>query len=399
MVLMVQMNDLQTTLIDSVAGATPFLQDWRELAGGAPMRSPEWLLTWWQVYTTPQDRLALLIFHEPGGRMVGLAPLYLDNAGRKKSYRLLGVAADCTHHATWLAASGWEVRVGQKVARYLLDNRTQWRRLLFESVDADAAAIDATVRHLVENGLLHHRRQINSCWKIALPATWDEYLDTLSRSLRKRCRKLQRQFFDSGIITLHQARTETELQEGFQILLRLHSARWGSTEVPLGVFGNDRFRRFHEEVAKKLLAGNQLRLAWLERDGKPIAIEYQFVDDKTVYAYQAGLDLSVNDECSPGKLTMMAAIRFAIEQGCESFDLLRGNEPYKSNWRAVPSPCYDLRVWPRQCRGYLAWLVWGSYALAVRWLKPVIPEAPINSALVLFRKLKNTARQIRRSGL
>jgi CelD/BcsL family acetyltransferase involved in cellulose biosynthesis len=241
---------------------------------------------------------------------------------------------------------------------------------------------------LSENGCLCHQRPINSCWKIALPATWDDYLRLISGSLRKRCRKLQRQFFDSGKIQVRQVESEADLDKGFEVLLKLHAARWGSARMPLGVFGDQRFRTFHETVSRKLLARKKLRLAWLECDGKPIAVEYQFVDAKVVYAYQAGIDLSM-DEYSPGKLSMMAAIQFAISRGCRFFDLLGGDEPYKANWRAVPVARHDHRVWRSRRRGWLEWSMWSAYTLAAARLKPVLPPRFIYYGLKTLSEIKD----------
>ena len=392
-----QTESLQTTRIKSVSDLDPFFDSWREIAAGAPMLSPEWLLGWWEIYAAPEDELYVLLFHEPGGALVGLAPLYLQGVEGKATFRLLGAGDALTHHLTWLCAAGWETRVGIEVARFLLECKSSWKRLLFESVDEDAAAIYATMNCLTENGCLEHRRQINSCWKIALPATWDDYLRMLSGSLRKRCRKLQRQFFDSGKVQVRQVESESDIQEGFEILLKLHAARWGNARQPLGVFDDQRFRTFHDKVSRKLLAQKKLRLAWLEFDGRPIAVEYQFVDSKSVYAYQAGVDLSM-DEFSPGKLSMMAAIQFAIAQGCEFFDLLRGDESYKSNWRAAPMACYDLRVWQDRSMGRVELAMWSWYTLAVRRLKTIIPTRFINLGLKLLRATREACRSLVRGG-
>jgi len=386
--LTVQTIPLQTTRIDSVSELAPNLEAWRKLAAGAPMRSPEWLLAWWEIFAAPADTLCVLLLHEPEGDLVGLAPLYLQDKGSSATFRLLGSGDACTHHTTWLALNGWEIRVGVEVARFLLQCKSDWKRLLFEAVDADAAAIHATVKHLAANGCLIHKRRIHSCWMIALPATWDDYLMMLSRSLRKRCRKLQRQFFDSDTIKLRWVESEADLKQGFGILLQQHGARWGNARKPLGVFEDKKFRTFHEKVSSYLLAHKQLRLAWLEYDGKPIAAEYQFFNANAVYAYQAGVDLS-KSEYSPGKLSMIAAIQFAIEHGCEYFDLLRGDEPYKANWRAAPVACHDLRVWQKGMMGRLEWAMWNGYTLAVRFLKPIIPPQLINLGLRFFQALRN----------
>ena len=378
---------LQLTRIHTLAELAPFLAAWRQLAAGAPMRSPEWLLLWWEIYAAPDDELCVLLLSEPDGALVGLAPLYLQGVSGSATLRLLGSGAVNTNHSTWLSAAAWENRVGVEVARFLLEFKPAWKLLLFDSVDADDAAIHATIDYLAENGCLQHQRQIASCWRIALPASWENYLGELSKSHRKRCRKLQKQFFDTGRIQVRQAESEADLGEGFEILLKLHAARWGSPQKPLGVFDDQRFRAFHQTVAKKLLAVEKLRLAWLVCDEKPIAVEYQFVDAKAVYAYQAGVDLSM-DEYAPGALSIMAAIQFAIAHGCETFDLLRGDEPYKAGWRATPVACHDLRVWPDGGRGRVEWAIWSGYTLAARQLKPLLPPRLINFGLRFFRALR-----------
>jgi CelD/BcsL family acetyltransferase involved in cellulose biosynthesis len=371
-------NSLETTKITSVADAGPYLEVWRKLAQGAPMRSPEWLLEWWKIYAEPEDELAVLLFREPEGSIIGLAPLYLKKMRGSATFRLLGSGRECTHHTTWLSATGREKQVGVEVGQFLLQNQSDWQQLLFEAIDADDIAIHATMKFLRDNGCLVNQRPLPNCWRIALPSTWDDYLMMLSSSLRKRCRKLQRQFFDSGQIQIHQAENESECHKGFDILLKLHAARWGSKQEPHGAFGDQKFRTFHETVSKSLLRHNQLRLMWLEHNGEPIAIEYQFLDKNTVYAYQAGVDQS-KDDFSSGKLTMMAAIQFAIAQGCKSFDLLSGDEPYKAHWRATATARDDLRVWRGGIRNRTEWARWEMFTWAVRNLKP-----RINPRLIRF---------------
>jgi CelD/BcsL family acetyltransferase involved in cellulose biosynthesis len=379
---------LLTTRIDSPAQLTPHLEGWRELAAGTPTRTPEWFLTWWDIYASPSDRLCVLLFQDSKEGLVGLAPLYLENFSSSKArFRLLGSGEACTNHTTWLAAAGWETRVGVEVARFLLHCKSNWNQLFLEWIDGDDAAIRATITCLAENGFHVHERPVQSCWQIPLPATWDDYLRMLSRSRRKRCRKLQREFFDSGRVRLREVENERDLEKGFEVLLQLHAARWGDSKNPHGVFSSERFLRFHRAVADKLLARNQLRLAWLECEDGPMAVEYQFVGPVSVHAYQAGVDLSM-DRFSPGKLTIMAAVQFAIARGCKFLDLSRGDEPYKSNWRAAPTSCYDVRVWPDGVRGRLEHAIWSLYGLVTRVGKPLLPERLIRSGLQLVKHLR-----------
>src|SRR5450631_2170459 len=113
-------SPLQTTRISSLSDLDAHRGAWRTLALGAPMRSPEWLLVWWQFYAAPNDELCVLLFHERGGSLVGLAPLYIETLGNQRTVRLLGSGDASTNHTTWLSAVRWEHRVSTTVAQFLL---------------------------------------------------------------------------------------------------------------------------------------------------------------------------------------------------------------------------------------------------------------------------------------
>lgn len=344
------------------------------------MRSPEWQLLWWESFAGPRDELCVLLFHEPAGQLVGLAPLFLETRGNRKTVRLLGSGEVSTCHTTWLAAAGWQDRVSREVARFLAACAPSWDCLRLDAVDADDENVNATVRYLADDGFLVHRTPIQQNWCIALPATWEEYLGMLSKTQRKRCRKLQRLYFDSGRVSVHRVAGEAEFERGFQVLLRLHAARWGEATRPMGCFSAPNFLRFHEKVARELLRRKQLSLAWLEYEGKPVAAEYQFLDARTVYSYQAGMDPSVT-ELPPGNLSIMASIQFAIAGGFRYFDLSRGDQPYKANWRATPKQGYDIRIWPGSLAGRVKFLTRRlrdeaerGRISAARWVKSRVPE-------------------------
>lgn len=348
------------------------------MADGTPMRSPEWHLVWWKFYAQPDDGLCVLLFHDPGGLLVGVAPLYIRFAGKRRTVCLLGSGEASTNHTTWLAAPGWESRVSDAVAQFLLTLEPGWDCVQLDSIDADDGAVNATVSSMKEKGCLVLRRPLHNCWEIALPSTWEDYLMMLSRLQRKRCRKLQR-LFESGRVLVHKVTSTADFHRGFEILLQLHSARWGEPAKPSGCFSDQRFREFHKTVALELLKRNQLLLVWLECDGRPIAVEYQFIDKKTVYSYLAGMDPSVT-EFPPGNLSILASIQYAIAEGCESFDLSRGDQPYKGHWRATPIPCYGVSIWPDNISGRMEYVI-GSICsqaksvnkLSTKWIKARIP--------------------------
>jgi len=379
-----------------------YVDAWRALADGTPMRSPEWFLVWWKVYAEPDDELSVLLFHEPGGILVGLSPLYIRGAGKRRTVCLLGSGEASTNHTTWLAAAGWEGRVSNAAAQFLLGSKPGWHCVRLDAVDADDWAIDATVTYLAEKGCLVRRTPLHNCWSIALPATWENYLKMLSRTHRQRCLRWQRQLLEPGRVKVHRVTSEADFSRGFSILLELHAARWGEAAHPLGCFSDQRFREFHETVALELLKRNQLLLVWLEYDGKPIAAEYQFIDRKTVYSYQAGMAPSVT-EFPPGNLSIMVSIQLAIEHGCESFDLSRGDQPYKGNWRATPIASHGIRIWHNNTLGYLEYVIWGIHNLATRakklavtWVKARVSPRSIDAWRRMLYMMDGKRRALRK---
>jgi len=135
-----------------------------------------------------------------------------------------------------------------------------------------------------------------------------------------------------------------------------------------GCFASARFSAFHHDAALPLLRSGQLRLQWLELDGKPVAAEYHLRGPHVVYAYQSGIDPNALEE-EPGVLITLACIKRAIDEGVKFFDFLRGDEPYKAHWRAEPLAMEDIRIVPSNPSARLRHGLWLAGDSVRSWLK------------------------------
>jgi CelD/BcsL family acetyltransferase involved in cellulose biosynthesis len=336
---------------EQLAGLAPH---WNALAKGVPFRSWCWLAAWWRHYGgsvgRPGRRLFVLAVYDAETRLVGLAPWYIDShAVRGGVVRFLGSGDVCSDYLSILALAGQEEQIAAALADWLCgdslaDGRHAWNALSLRGIDAE----DGITRHFITamqaRGSLAWREPGANCWRIHLPATWDDYLATLSKSHRKQLRRLQKRWFETGRATLRLVRNEDDLGRGLTILADLHQRRRQALGQP-GRFADASFAAFHREAAGQLLRQGSLHLAWVELDGHAVAAEYQVSGSDVVYAYQSGVDpTALNVE--PGRLIMMATLRRAIEEGYRAFDLLRGDEPYKPHWRAQPRPSVHVTVLP-----------------------------------------------------
>lgn len=341
---------------------------WNELAAGVPFLQYEWLESWWQAYRTGRDELYLLAVKDEAGRLVGLTPWYLNTSTMNgKVLRFLGSGQVCSDYMSLLTQPGCERAVAEQVGAYLGDRKGDWDLLELEGVDAEDIAAQALAQELDRRGHHVHRRAGLNCWRVELPETWDAYLKQLSKSRRERVRQLQRRVFDTGRAVARLADSPESYQRGLEVLVDLHQKR-RTSQGDRGCFASDRFSTFLREAGRRFLETDQLRLQWIELEGKPIAVEFDIAGGDTLYYYQSGIDPAAENE-RPGWLSVMSALRRAVEQGYRAMDFLRGDEPYKSSWRGVPRPQEELRIVPPGTSARLRHQTWLGKQQVKQWLK------------------------------
>jgi len=336
----------------------PHAETWDRLAGGIPFRSWAWLSSWWAHYglSSPNDpgrRLMVLGVLDTSGRLVGIAPWRLEHSVAKGwVLRWLGSGEVCSDYAGVLCMSEDAERVSEALAAYLVGPRCAsgrehcWDLMEIDGVDGEDATVGRLLRHLGERGCSQHANSPLRTWRVALPNSWEEYLAMFVKDRRKKFRRADRDLFDTGRAVLHTVENCAQLEPAFDTLIELHQKRWQTLGGP-GCFASTRFTAYHREVARRLLVAGQLQLHLLELDGRTAAAEYQILGQGIFYSYLAGIDPERLDE-EPGNLMHSAIIRRAIEQGGTAVDFLRGDEPYKSRFRAVPRPQMTLRVVPNR---------------------------------------------------
>jgi CelD/BcsL family acetyltransferase involved in cellulose biosynthesis len=189
----------------------------------------------------------------------------------------------------------------------------------------------------------------------------------LSKTRRERVRQLCRRQFDTGRAEVRTVQSAQDLQPSFEVLCDLHSRRRRSLGGK-NRFACHRFRAFLGEAAERFWRLGRLRLQQVLLEGRPVAAELDLVGGDTMYFYQSGIDPDVASE-RPGWLSTIAALRRAMDEGCQAFDFLRGNEEYKAHWRAKQRPLCEVRVVPRTISARLRDHAWYSKEQGKAWIK------------------------------
>jgi len=347
--------------IEQLEDLAPYRDEWNALAVGCVFRSFDWLTTWWRHYggETPQcsanrghRKLRVLLVVEGDEQepdtLLGILPCYSERSlAHGHTWHLLGDGEVCSEHLDLLVAEAHREQVASLLAGWFLGCTADWDTLAFSAVADDRQALTTLVDLLESRGCTIDSQPGPNLWSIALPESWEEFLATQSKSHRKQLRRLENRVLESPRVNWQLVRTRDEFNRCWEIFRELHQRRRISLGEP-GCFASERWTNFHHEIARRLLESGNLRLSWLELDGRPVAAEYHFAevgnsDQSLTSAYQGGLD---PDRCNeePGRLSLIRTIQHAIAEGHTHFDLLRGDEPYKPHWRATSKPTRDLQV-------------------------------------------------------
>ena len=115
------------------------------------------------------------------------------------------------------------------------------------------------------------------------------------------------------------------------------AGRWGSCGFGTCMGGTPdkeafltpQMRSFFRELAHVMHDAGWLQLAFLEVSGQKAAAYFNFIYGNRVLVYNSGLDWQSFPHLSTGIILAAYCIQYAIEQGCEVFDFMQGDERYK----------------------------------------------------------------------
>jgi CelD/BcsL family acetyltransferase involved in cellulose biosynthesis len=307
--------------------------EWSALAEARenPFVSPEWFRAW-SFAMDGRARPYVPVVRHADGSVLGLLPLVLTGPSRLRSLAFAGAAFGDYFHP--VAAEGPdELETARRAAAALNERRDEWAILVADYAAERAGWIDelATTAGmpLTVTGYHEHASVYRSVRLAGL--TWEGYLATRSANLRSQLARKERSLERAGEVSYRLVDAAT-LPAAMQTLFDLHGRRWEGRNTT--VFSTDTARRFHLEFANAALARGWLRLWLLEVDGSAIAAWYGWRLGSRYLYYQAGFDPEWS-QYSPGLLLLARSIRGAFEEGAATYDMLLGDEAYKSRFAEV----------------------------------------------------------------
>jgi len=287
----------------------------------------QWQRAWWDVLGRDKE-LFLLAFRDDDGQLVGIAPLYREEAAEGKYVlRLIGGVELCDY-LDIIVAKGEEREVYGAFLDVLAD-------ISWDTVEFHCVPESSPLRSLLEP--VARRKGFSVAWEveevcplIRLPSTWEEYLASLGRKERHEIKRKLRRI--KGVeAQWYLVRDEELLDAEMEDFFRLHSL---SSQGKEDFMSNPTVREFFRQVARITFKEGWLDLAFLVVDGEKAASVMGFDYNNQVFLYNSGYNPLRFGYLSVGIVLISYYIQEAIARGREVFDFMRGDEEYKYRFGA-----------------------------------------------------------------
>ncbi|MEM8858102.1 MAG: GNAT family N-acetyltransferase [Chloroflexota bacterium] len=323
---------------DAIFAAVPAVE-WNQLAASGPTDTPFQTHTyqeaWWQ--NLGRGELVSVVVKNAENVLKGIAVFLLEdgvmqfNASKEETDYLDLIAAESDFDAVWTAVFDCLCTAACPA----------WISLDCWNIPAESPSRTILPRLAQGRGFSLVEEQAEVCPVITLNGSFDDYLAGIDKKQRHEIRRKMRKAANSGAVVevIGPGDDLDQAIDDFLHLLQCSTPDKQAWYEELPSRG-DVFRT----VAKSALEAGTLMLMFTNVNGERISALFNFIYDGRIWVYNSGNDISKYRNLSLGWVLTGHAIQYGIEQGCHTFDFLRGDETYKYRFGAQDTEIFRLTI-------------------------------------------------------
>jgi CelD/BcsL family acetyltransferase involved in cellulose biosynthesis len=300
--------------------------EWEDLYGRAlgvtPFQSHAWVQSWWTEYGRAGGLRTVLIRRD--GRLVAAAPLRLTRRGPVRVLTPLG-GGQSDHHDVLLDRDCAGPAAATLAAA--LRELPGWDVLDLAEVRAGAGA------ELLAGAWPAGRRWRGRgalCQELrsgSMPELVAGLSKHTAKTVKRKLRKIEAA--PIGCRTVPCA----DVPAAVGRLLALHEGQWAGRPMS-AEHGRSRFRRHLAGAVTTMAARGQAVLTEYTYEGRVVVVDLEVVGPDFLGTYLAGFDPAMREHVDIATLMLSRAFAEVQARGLPMLSLLRGDEPYKAQWRA-----------------------------------------------------------------
>jgi CelD/BcsL family acetyltransferase involved in cellulose biosynthesis len=344
-------------VVDDDAGFASLRDPWNALAASVPARTVflthEWFDAAWQ-WCRESARLRLLCGYR-GEELVAVCPLVLEESGsgarRVRALEFLTVPD--TQWCDLIVAPLHREQALNAFVDELTRRRAEWDTLSLRYLAAGSVAVTSLLAILRSRSFsVHHEVAVSHNPYVDLTGSWDAYYATRTRSLKKASNLAANRLKKAGRIRIERlapgAGGAPDLDRVVDVITAISASSWKSrTGNSLDNRGPQAFVR---RLSHQAHARGWLSVWVLYLEDKPLAMEYQLVADRNVYALRSDFD-AAREEISPGSHLARVLLEQSFGQGLGRYFMGPGDNAYKFRWTEQAEPMAQITAFNRTLRG------------------------------------------------
>ena len=276
---------------------------------------PAWLKLWWQEFKPETEPYLAVVKNE--GKTIGFAPLQLKDG----TASFMG-SPDVCDYLDFVVAPGSE----SQFFEVLLDDLKQRgiRRLDLKCLRPESSVLTRLSPIARDRGYQVVCQPEDVSVEMPLPATFDEYLETLETKQRHEVKRKMRRLLEAGKINFRLVEDSDAVNQAMDTFLKMFT----ESRSDKAVFLTSQKESFFRSLARAMTDVKLLKMGILELDNLPTAMILFFDFKGGAYLYNSGYDPRYTS-LSVGLMSKVLCIQECINRGKKKYDFLKGNEIYK----------------------------------------------------------------------
>ncbi len=362
-------GDLRLRVETDLSRIDALAESWNRLAERRSFHRWEWHGAWLRHFgggTRPR----VLVVSDQSGNVMGIAPFCQTRRPAMGNVLHFTAAGDvCTDFMSIVCFPEQAEAVVDLMASALTSPVFYSRYGRIDLVELEGLVPgDRLARRMIEKlsaaNWRAESRTLENTWRVDLSDGWEGLRNNVKKSIRRKINRALRRFEDSdfGFEALFDW---ADIESVWPDFVALHQKRRNELGQA-GCFADDRFERFLRNATRALAGQGKAMMSVVRYQERTLSTTLCFEFDDGLGMYQSGTESDLA-HLEPGHLASAWTMRYAIERGYRWFDYLRGDEPYKAQWGAVPTPVQRVRLWAPNLSARLRRLAFSAGRSFVQW--------------------------------
>jgi hypothetical protein len=346
-------NPLSLSVCTSTGDLDALGREWGQLhaaAQGSVFQSFAWNRFWWDLYAGSNDLLRIAGVRD-GDTLIGILPVYLMSSRVGPltivQLRFLGTSDTYGEYGP-LVMPGREDDAAGMFAEFCASELRNGRCdvVSFFRFPPGSVVVGRMLDRFREYSFsLNTVPFVIPRMLMELPATWEEYFNSLTESEQKMLHRRTKALLHKGV----QVEVVTDFRKdptAFSDFVDLHSRAWADEGLPGYYKNSPRFLAFHRKFISETSPDGSARIYFMVSEGVRFAAVQAFFVGKSCCFYLSGMDRRhplANQ--SPGKVLLSIVIGDAIREGCVMFDFQGGDEDYKRRLGGEMTSFAKAQIW------------------------------------------------------